>query len=154
MNCNKPGFFVLHYLSEFAQTHIHWVGDAIQPYHPLSLPSPALNLSQHQGLFISIPLKNILGKWCSWKKQCGRWVTNILILGPHVMDVLLALGSVEMPQVSIPVKIWVLEPESGCESLPDASVATWPRGVMGSGSLIGLYNMSLISKMPRALSLR
>ena len=46
----KP--LVLHYLSEFAQTLICWVCDAIQPFHPLSSPSPpALNLSQHQGLF-------------------------------------------------------------------------------------------------------
>ena len=41
-----------HYLLEFSQTHVYWAGDAIQPSHPLSLPSPpALNLSQHQGLF-------------------------------------------------------------------------------------------------------
>ena len=49
---STPGFPVLHYLPEFAQTHGHWVGDAIQPSHPLSSPSPpAPNLSQHQGLF-------------------------------------------------------------------------------------------------------
>ena len=43
---------VHHQLLEFTQTHVHRVGDAIQPSHPLSLPSlPALNLSQHQGLF-------------------------------------------------------------------------------------------------------
>ena len=43
---------VLHYLLEFAQTHVHWIGDAIQPSHPLSSPSSlAFNLSQHQGLF-------------------------------------------------------------------------------------------------------
>ena len=42
----------LHYLLDFVQTHVHWVGDAIQPSHPLSSPSPlALNRSQHQGLF-------------------------------------------------------------------------------------------------------
>ena len=35
MHCNKPGFPVLHYLPEFSQTHVHWVGDAIQPSHPL-----------------------------------------------------------------------------------------------------------------------
>ena len=52
MDCSTPGFPLLHHLSEFAQTHVHWVGDAIQPSHPLSSPSPpALNLSQHQGLF-------------------------------------------------------------------------------------------------------
>ena len=52
-NCSTPGFPVLHYRPEFVQTHVHWVSDAIQPSHPLwSPPSPpALNLSQHQGLF-------------------------------------------------------------------------------------------------------
>ena len=52
MKCRMPGFPVLHYLPEFAQTHVHWVSDAIQPSHPLSSPSPlALNLSQNQDLF-------------------------------------------------------------------------------------------------------
>ena len=51
MNCSTPGFPVPHQLQELAQTHIHQVGDAIQPSHPLSSPSPpAFNLSQHQGL--------------------------------------------------------------------------------------------------------
>jgi hypothetical protein len=50
-NYSMPGFSVLHYLLEFAQTHVHWIGDAIQPSHPLSPPSLlVLNLSQHQGL--------------------------------------------------------------------------------------------------------
>ena len=48
----QPGFLVLHHLPELAQTHVHWVSDAIQPSRPLLSPSPpALNLSQHQGLF-------------------------------------------------------------------------------------------------------
>ena len=52
MDCSTQGFSVLHYLPEFAQIHVHWVGDVIQPSHPLSSPSPpAFNLSQHQGLF-------------------------------------------------------------------------------------------------------
>ena len=50
-DCSMPGFSVLHYLSEFAQTHVYWVSDSIQPSHPLSLPSLALNFSQNQGLF-------------------------------------------------------------------------------------------------------
>jgi len=51
-DCSMPGFPDLHYLLEFAQTHVHWVSDAIQLFHPLSSPSaPALSLSQHQGLF-------------------------------------------------------------------------------------------------------
>ena len=49
---SRPGFPIHHQLPELAQTHVHQVGDATQPSHPLSSPSlPALNLSQHQSLF-------------------------------------------------------------------------------------------------------
>ena len=51
-----------HYLPEFVQTHVHWVGDAIQPSHPLSPTSSALNLSQHQSLF----------QWVSSSHQMAR----------------------------------------------------------------------------------
>ena len=52
MNCSTPGLPVPHQLLESTQTHFHWVGDAIQPSHPLSSPSPsAPNPSQDQGLF-------------------------------------------------------------------------------------------------------
>ena len=50
---SMPGFPVLHHLPEFAQIHVHGVGDAIQPSHPLSPTSPALNLSQHQSFSVS-----------------------------------------------------------------------------------------------------
>ena len=51
MDCSTPRFPVFHHLPELAQAHVHWVSDAIQPFHPLSSPSPpAFNLSQHQGL--------------------------------------------------------------------------------------------------------
>ena len=51
-NCSTPGLPVHHQPPEFTQTHVLWVGDAIQPSHPLSSPSPpAHNPSQHQGLF-------------------------------------------------------------------------------------------------------
>ena len=54
MDYSTPGFPALHYLLEFTQTHVYWVGDAIQPSHPLLPPSPpALNLSHHQGLTLS-----------------------------------------------------------------------------------------------------
>ena len=52
MNRSTSGFPVHHHLPEFTQTHVHWVGDAIQPSHLLSSPfPPAPNPSQHQGLF-------------------------------------------------------------------------------------------------------
>ena len=52
MNCSTPGLPVYHQLSEFTQTHVHQISDAIQPSHPLSSPSPpAPNPSQHRSLF-------------------------------------------------------------------------------------------------------
>ena len=63
MNCSMSCFPVHHQLLEFTQTHVHWVGDAIQPSHPLASPSPpAFNLSQHQGLF----------KWVSSSYQVAK----------------------------------------------------------------------------------
>ena len=63
MNRSTPDLPVHHQLPEFTQTHVHWVGDAIQLSHPLSSPSPpALNLSQHQGLF----------KWVSSLHQVAK----------------------------------------------------------------------------------
>ena len=56
-DCNMPGIPVLHHIPEFAQILVYWVGDAIQPSHSLSSPSPsAFNLSHHQGLFLMIRL--------------------------------------------------------------------------------------------------
>ena len=51
MDGSTPGFPVLHCLPELAQTHVHWLDDAIHPAHSLLPPSPALILSQHQNLF-------------------------------------------------------------------------------------------------------
>ena len=52
MDCSMSDFLVYHQFLELTQTHVHWVGDAIQPFHPLlSSSPPAFNLSQHQGLF-------------------------------------------------------------------------------------------------------
>ena len=54
MDCSTPGFSVPHRLPEFAQVHIRWINDAIQPFHPLSPSSSAFSFSQHQGLFQSL----------------------------------------------------------------------------------------------------
>ena len=51
MDFSTPGSPILQYLLEFAQTHVHWVSDVIQPSHPLLPPSLVLSLSQHQGVF-------------------------------------------------------------------------------------------------------
>ena len=64
MDYSMPGFPVLHDLPEFAQTHVYQVDDAIKPSHPLSPPSlPALNLSQHQGLFKWVSSSHLVPKY-------------------------------------------------------------------------------------------
>ena len=80
MDCGTPGFLVLHYVQEFAQTHIHWVGDAIQPSHPLSPSSPpALNLSQHQGLFQWIGSSHYMAKVLELQlqHQSFQWIFKV-----------------------------------------------------------------------------
>ena len=63
MNCSNPGLPVHHQLPEFTQTHVHRVGDAIQPSHPLSSPSPpAPNPSQHQSLLKSVSSSHEVAK--------------------------------------------------------------------------------------------
>ena len=67
MDCSMPGFPILHHLLEFAQTHVHWVSDAIQPSHPLSSPSPpTYNPYQHQGLFKCVSSSHKVTKYWSF----------------------------------------------------------------------------------------
>ena len=74
MNRSTPGLPVHHQFPELAQTHVHRLGDAIQPSQPLSSPSsPALNLSQHQGLFPSdSAVKNSPLMQETWVQSLGR----------------------------------------------------------------------------------
>ena len=70
MNRSTPGLPVHHQLPEFIQTHVRWVGDAIQPSHPLSSPSPpAPNPSQHQGLFQWVNFSNEVAKVLEFQLQ-------------------------------------------------------------------------------------
>ena len=86
MNSSTPRFPVLHYLLEFAQTHVHWVNDATQPSHPLSPPSPpALNLSQHQ----SFPVSQVFS-------SCGQR------LGPQIQHQFCSLQSLSW--------VWLCDP--------------------------------------------
>ena len=76
VDCSTLGLPVHHQLAEPTQTHVHWVGDAIQPFHPLSYPSPpALNLSQHQGLFKWVSSSHQVAKVLEFQlqKQSYQW---------------------------------------------------------------------------------
>ena len=70
MNRSMPGLPVHHQLLEFTQTYVHRVGDVIQPSHPLSsLSPPALNLSQHQGLFKLVSSSHQVAKILEFQLQ-------------------------------------------------------------------------------------
>ena len=86
MDCSMPGFLVLHYLPEFAQIHGHWVGDVIQPPHPL-LPSsdPALNLFQNQGLFQWVSSSNQVAKGLDLQLQY-QFLLLLLFSHPVMSD--------------------------------------------------------------------
>ena len=80
---STPGLPVHHQFLEFIQTHVHWVGGAIQPSHPLSSPSPpAFNLSQHQGLFKWVSSLHQVAKVLEFQlqHQSFQWIfrTNFL----------------------------------------------------------------------------
>ena len=80
MDCSMPDFPVLHYLLEFAQTHVHSVGDVIQSSHPLSPPSPpSLSLSQHQGLFQRVSSLYHVAKVFELhlKHQSHQWIFRV-----------------------------------------------------------------------------
>ena len=75
IDCSMPDFPVLHHLLELAQTHAHWVSDAIQPSSPLLSPSPpAFNLSQHQGLFQWVSSSHQVAKILELQCQSFQWI--------------------------------------------------------------------------------
>ena len=78
--CRSPGLPVLHQLPEFTQSHVHRVGDAIQPSHPLSSPSPpAFNLCQHQGLFQWVSSSHQVAKVLEFQlqHQSFQWIFRV-----------------------------------------------------------------------------
>ena len=82
MDCSTPGFPVLHHLLEFAQTHVHGVGDAIQPSHPLSSPSsPAFSLSQYQVLFQWVCSSHQVPKYWSFSISPSNEYSRLFPLG-------------------------------------------------------------------------
>ena len=74
MDCSTPGFSVLHYLPEFAQTHVLWVDAAIQTSHLLLPSSPALHFSQYQGLFQWAGFLNQVAKVLELQHQSFQWI--------------------------------------------------------------------------------
>ena len=94
MDCNAPGLPVHHQLPEFTQTHGCWVGDAIQPSHPLSSPSPPnFNSSQLQGLFKQVNSLHQVAKLLEFQLQqhSFQWILRTDFL----LDILAVQGTLK-----------------------------------------------------------
>ena len=93
-----PSFPVLHHFLEFAQTHVHWVGNAIQPSHPL-LPTspPALNLSQRQGLFQWVSSSHQVAKVLEFQlqHQSFQWTPRTDFFRMDWLDLLAGQGTLK-----------------------------------------------------------
>ena len=106
MDCSMPGLPVLHYI---LQTYVHWVGDAIQPFHPLSPPSSlALKLFQHQGLF----------QWVDPSHQVARVSASASVLSVIMVEIFISVVVVlalRLPKntsfiwLQYPVTVWSAE---------------------------------------------
>ena len=85
-------------LPEITQTHVHWVGDAIQPSHPLSSPSPpALNLSQHEGLFKWVSSSHQVAEVLEFQlqHQCFQWALRTISFRINWLDLLAVQGTLK-----------------------------------------------------------
>ena len=98
IDCSMPGLPVHRQLSEFTQTPVHWVGDAIQPFHPLSSPSPpTFNLSQHQSLFQWISSLHQVAKVLEFQlqHQSFQWIFRTDSFRMDWLDLLAIQGTLK-----------------------------------------------------------
>ena len=100
MNCSMPGFSFHHYIPQFAQTHVHWVRDAIQPSHPLSSRSPlALNFSLASGSFPMNQLCTSSGQSIGASASASVLLMNIQSWFPLGLTCLISLLSKGLSRV-------------------------------------------------------
>ena len=96
MNYRTPGLPVHHQLLEFTQSHVHWIGDAIQPSHPLSSPSPpAPNPSQHQSLFQWVNPSHEVAEVLEFQLQYQpfQWTLRLISFRMDWLDLLAVQGT-------------------------------------------------------------
>ena len=142
MDCSTPGFPVHHQLPEFTQTHVHWVGDAIQPSHILSFPSPpTFNLSQHQGLFQWVSCIRWPKYWSfsfniSPSNECSRLISFRI----DWLDLLSVQGTLKSLLQHHSSKASVLQ----CSSFFTVQLS---HPYMTSGKTIGLTRRNFVSKV-------
>jgi len=97
IDCSMPGLPVHHQPPEFTQTHVHWVGDAIQPSHPPLSPSPTFNLSQYQGLFQWVSSLHEVAKALELhlQHQSFQWIFRTDFLRMDWLDLLAVQGTLK-----------------------------------------------------------
>ena len=117
MHCSKPDSSVLHHLPELAQTHIHWLSDAVQPSHPLSSPSPAFNLSQYQNLFQRVSSSHEAAKVLELQQQSFQWIFRLISFSIHWFDLLAVQGILKSLFQHQSLKASVLQ----CSAFTDAN---------------------------------
>ena len=104
MNRSTPAFLVHHQLPEFTQTHVNRVGDAIQPSHPLSTPSPpAPSPSQHQGLFQWVNSSHEVDKVLEFQlqHQSFQWTPRTDFFRMDWLDLLAVQGTLKSLYIDI-----------------------------------------------------
>ena len=96
MDYGKPGFPVLHQLPELAQTHVHSVSD-IQPFDPVSSPSPVFNLSQHRGLFQWVSSSHQVAKVLKFQlqHQFFQWTLGLISFRMDWFDLFAVQGTLK-----------------------------------------------------------
>ena len=119
MVCSTPCLSVPHHLPEFAQVHVHWISDTIQPSHPLPPSSPfAFNLSQHQGLF----------QWVC----CSNQLAKVLVIRPlfcsTIHDKMSSLVGYHVKWDSISV-------DQSFHKVPDSGASLWARNQIPPGKV-------------------
>ena len=96
MDCSTPGFPVHHQLPELTQTHVHWVGDAIQISHSVSSPSPpAFSLSQHQGFFNELALHIRWSKYWNFSINPSNEYSVLISIKTDWFDLLTVQGTLK-----------------------------------------------------------
>ena len=127
LECSMSGFPVLYHLPELVQARVHWVGDAIQTSHPLLSPSPpALNLSQHQGLFQWVGSSHQVAKVSELQlqHQSFQWMCRVdFLLGWLVWSPCCPRDFQESSPILKPfTSDWDLKPCSGTQTQPKPTV--------------------------------
>ena len=114
---NTPGLPVLHRIQELAQTHIHWVGNAIQPSHPLSSPSlSAFNLSQHQGLIQWVGCSQQVAKVLELQHQSLQWIFRIGFLQVWLVGSTCSTRDSQDPLMNVKISGWMFKEKKDLHS--------------------------------------